>query len=100
MSFRRSFERQTSSGANEATFGQAVIEEFDQLWESKAIQIQIVPGKEALTALNAYLQEEFDVNITPTAIVDAMTVDEVPKEVRILLADLATFSSTGIDASD
>ena len=53
----------------------------------------IIPGKEALGAINRHLQEKFDVNITPTSIVDAMMLDEIPKEIRLLLADLGTFSS-------
>ena len=36
-------------------------------------------------------------NITPTSIVDAMTVDEVPKEMKLLLADLGIFSSTRLE---
>jgi hypothetical protein len=60
----------------------------------------MVPGKEALSALNARLQGQFGVNITPTGIVDSMTLDEVPKEIRLLIADLAVFSSKKVAEAD
>jgi len=97
LAFRRSFERQQSSSIHEATFGEAIINEFEELWKSSANRLMIIPGKEALGAINGHLQEKFDVNITPTSIVDAMTVDEIPKEMRLLLADLGVFSSTRLE---
>ena len=57
-------------------------------------RLAIIPGKEALSAINSRLQEEFDINLTPTSIVEAMTQEEIPKEIKLLLADLGTFSST------
>jgi energy-coupling factor transporter ATP-binding protein EcfA2 len=93
LAFRRSFERQRASSIHEATFGEAIINEFEELWKSKITRLTIIPGKEALGAINRYLQDKFDVNITPTSIVDSMAVDEIPKEIKLLLADLETFSS-------
>ena len=93
LTFRRAFERQRSSSIHEATFSEAIINEFEELWNSKESRLAIIPGKEALGAINGYLQEKFDVNITPTSVVDAMTLDEIPKEMKLLLADLGTFSS-------
>jgi len=80
LTFRRAFERQRSSSIHEATFGEAIINEFEELWKSKIARLTIIPGKEALGAINGYLQDKFDVNITPTSIVDATTLDEIPKK--------------------
>jgi hypothetical protein len=93
LTFRRVFERQRSSSINEATFGEAIINEFEVLWKSKVTRLAIIPGKEALGAINGYLQDKFDVNLTPTSIVDSMTAEEIPKEMKLLLADLGSFSS-------
>jgi hypothetical protein len=93
LTFRRSFERQISSGIHEATFSEEVLNEFEELWNSKEARLALIPGKEALGSINGYLQEKFDVNITPTSIVNAMASDEILKEVKLLLADLGTFSS-------
>jgi len=92
LSARRAFEKQRSSGIHEATFGEAIIDEFEQLWTSEAMRLAIVPGKEALASINAYLQDEFDINLTPTSIVEAMTPNEVPREMKLLLAGLGGFT--------
>jgi soluble lytic murein transglycosylase-like protein len=100
LSSRRAFERNRTSGVHEATFSQAILEEFEALWNSADARLKMVPGKEALSALNARLQGQFGVNITPTGIVDSMTLDEVPKEIRLLIADLAVFSSKKVAEAD
>ena len=93
LSARCAFERKQSSVVHEATFSQAILEEFEQLWSSEQVRLAIIPGKEALSAINGHLQEKFGVNITTTAVVDAMTSSEIPKEIKLLVADLAVFSS-------
>jgi hypothetical protein len=100
LAFRRAFERQQGSGINEATLSQAILEEFELLWSSSEARIAIVPGKEALSAINAHLQDTFGVNVTPTAIVDAMAAEEIPREMKLHIADLAVFSSQGIQEMD
>lgn len=93
LATRRAFERQQATGVHEATFSQTVLEEFEELWRNVESRLAIIPGKEALSALNSYLQRDFGVNVTPTSIVDAMSLDEIPKEIRILIADLEVFSA-------
>jgi hypothetical protein len=61
--------------------------------ESEQTRLAIIPGKEALSAINGHLQSTFGVNITPTSVVDAMSATEIPKEMKLLVADLAVFSS-------
>ena len=93
LAARRAFEKRRSSSVHEATFGQAILEEFEELWQSKATQLAIIPGKEALGSINSYLQDGFDINLTPTSIVEAMSAAEIPKEMKLLLADLGAFAS-------
>jgi energy-coupling factor transporter ATP-binding protein EcfA2 len=100
LSVRRGFERQRSSGINEATFSEEIINEFEELWKSREARLAIVPGKEALGAVNVYLQETLDINLTATSIVEAMTIEEVPKEMRLLLADLGRFACSNVAIAD
>jgi hypothetical protein len=100
LSARRIFERQRSSGIDEATFGQAILDEFEQLWISLEAQLAVIPGKEALSAINGHLQNVYGVSITSTGIVDAMTREEIPQEMRLLIADLATFSAQRVVEAD
>jgi hypothetical protein len=57
------------------------------------MRLKIIPGKEALSAINAELQARFQVSLTSTSIVEAMSIAEVPGEMKLLLSDLAEFST-------
>jgi hypothetical protein len=54
--------------------------------------LKIVPGKEALSAVNVAFQSEYGISVTATAIVDAMKIAEVAAEMQSLIGDLAEFS--------
>ena len=61
------------------------------------MRLQIIPGKEAVSRFNQYLQKEYGVSVTPTAIVDAMRVDEIPDEVRNLLLNVDRFTQSKVE---
>ena len=90
----RQFERRNSPSPNETTVIQTEIEIFDQLWADQVRKIGAIPGKDALSAINTRLQVDFEVGVTPTAIIDSMRVDEVPAKLRLLVQSLATFVAT------
>jgi hypothetical protein len=73
---------------------QTAIDIFDQLWADQVRKIGAIPGKDALSAINTRLQVDFEVGVTPTAIIDSMRVDEVPAKLRLLVQSLATFVAT------
>ena len=94
LASRKRFSRQFSSSADEATIGQAAIEEFNTEWEKgRDRRLQLVPGKDALAAVNRHLQEHYGVSVTATGIVKAIRSHEIPKEMRQLLDDLAKFTA-------
>lgn len=94
LTSRRLFERKNSPGLHEATISQAALEEFEECWKSVNSRLRVIPGKEAMSALNQHLQEKYRVSITPTAIVDAMKADEIPPDIKQLIHDIAIFSSS------
>lgn len=94
LASRRLFERKNSPGQHEATINQSALEEFEDCWNSADSRLRIIPGKEAMSALNQHLQEKYGVSVTPTAIVDAMKVDEIPADIKQLVHDIAIFSSS------
>ncbi len=83
LAMRRQFEKGGASSINDATFNEEVLNEFEKLWVTSASRLSIVPGKEALGAINKYLQGLYGVNITPTSIADAMKIEEIPAELPI-----------------
>ena len=53
----------------------------------------MLPGKDALSKVNGHLQDKFGVSVSPSAIVEAMHVDEVPEEMTELIFLLNDFSN-------
>jgi hypothetical protein len=91
---RRRFERIHSPSLHEASVNIDALNEFDTCWKDAKTRLEIVPGKEAVSVFNQYLQEKYGVSITPTAIIDAMKPDEVPAEMKKLIQDIAQFASS------
>jgi hypothetical protein len=90
---RRLFDRSRGTGNDEATANQQVLDELEKIWTDPSRAIQIVPGKDALAALNQEVQASCGVSITPTSIISAMRRDEIPSEMNTLIECLAGFSS-------
>ena len=89
LAYRRRFERTHSPGVAEETVNEAALVELEECWKTP---IQIIPGKESLATVNEQLQEKFGVSVTSTAIIDAMSIEEIPKELKTLLHDIAQFA--------
>lgn len=96
LAFARYFQRKNSPGTSEATTNEAILKEFDESWKNIGLRLEVVPGKEALAFLNQKLQARYHVSLTPTAIIDAMKIDEVPAEMRELIENISKFSESPI----
>jgi hypothetical protein len=88
---RRRFERSHSPNIAEESIIEMALAEVEVNW---AAPLRLVPGKEALAAVNEHLQQCFGVNVTPTAIVEAMRLEEVPAAARELMQRLAQFAAS------
>ena len=73
--------------------------EFDVQWETFANRMRLVSGKEVLSALNQHLQSSGCSAITPFAIIDAMSRDEVSPEISTLIAKIEEARRTPIEES-
>jgi len=89
---RRRFERVHSPTTHEATVNEVALDEFEESWKVENKRLAIIPGKEAISFLNQHLQNEYGVSLTPTAIIDALRIDEVPAEIQTLVRNLSKFS--------
>lgn len=89
LACRRRFERLKSPTEAEESVNERTLTEFEELWKRP---FEVIPGKEALAAVNAHLQATFGVSITTTALVDAMSREEIPESLQALLGRLAEFA--------
>jgi hypothetical protein len=90
----RKFERKNFPGVNETAIVEAALDEVNALWEQS--WLALIPGKEALSVFNSYLQAEFSVSVTPTTIIDAIHIAEMPAEVASLVEMLQALSSRSL----
>ena len=93
---RRKFERGRNPGNHEAAVNEVALREFGNSWQTFELRMSVIPGKEALSALNKQLQEAHGVSITPTAIIDAMKAEEVPQEINDLISAIDQFASESV----
>jgi hypothetical protein len=76
---------------------QAALDELEASWNDASARLEVIPGKEAVSIFNRYLQGEYDVSVTPASIVEAMRADEIPHEIRKLMEDISKFSSFKVE---
>ncbi len=75
-----------------ATNTERALEAFESEWANGARRRrELIPAKDALSAINQHLQDNYSVNVSATSIISAMHVDEIPSEMRRLLNQLSKF---------
>ena len=89
---RKPYEKQRRRHVAEETITEHLMEEYDHCWGDIEKRLRMVPGKETLGALNAYLQDTCGITISPTLIVDSFNSDEIDEEMTGLIALIDDFS--------
>lgn len=92
MSEFKRYKRSIGSKEHEAVLTQYAIEAFDGFWENEDQRLLMIGGKDALSAINAELQASCSISLTPTSIIDAMSVSEIPTEMKQLVERLNDFA--------
>lgn len=89
---RRQFEREQGSKLKDETILEEEHKAFDERWVDPGERLRMIPGKEAISYINGVIQPKYNVTVTPTSIIDAMKADDVPDDVKTLIAGLDKFS--------
>ena len=92
LASRRRYEKLHNPGIDETTSNESALDELEAAWINESEKIRTIPGKEALSAINTELQNRYGISLTATAIIDAMTDEEVPDELRELINNLSIFA--------
>lgn len=93
LSERRQFERGRASSRHAAEIDELALNEFEKAWSDPATKLSLIPGKEALSYINTYSQEKFGVTLTVGAIIDAIRVEEISKEMSDLVKGVEYLSA-------
>jgi hypothetical protein len=90
---RRRFERVRSPTTHETTVTELALQEVEAYWGNASSRLTIIPGKEAMSAINQQLQAGYGISLTATAIIDAIAIHEIPTEMKELITAIAQFAS-------
>ncbi len=91
MSKREKYLRSANPNLDPATINEQMLNDFDVLWSSMKTRLEIVPGKELLSSLNEYLQDNHSISLTHLHIINVMKKDEIPADMIKLLDKLESF---------
>ncbi|MFH0817519.1 MAG: AAA family ATPase [Candidatus Micrarchaeota archaeon] len=97
---RRQFEQSQRKGRDDSTIDEQLLKEFDCVWTDRERRLLVIPGKEALSALNSYLQDKYNISLSSSLIVDSFRKEEVPKEMMELLKGLNEFRQMAVELGE
>ena len=89
----RRFKKRHVPASYDEVLSQESYEWFESRWKSSLDVLALIPGKEALSFINNKLREKYGVNLTTTAIIDAMKIEEVPEEMKLLIEKMKDFAA-------
>ncbi|WP_411340361.1 AAA family ATPase [Sphingopyxis sp. J-6] len=91
LTLYRKFQKSINPLAHEEAITQQAYEWLDKQWEDEQSRICLLPGKDALSALNTVFQENYKVSVTATGIIDALTNQEIPAEIKSIIRQIEEF---------
>ena len=77
---------------DDTTLMSQILSDFETSWSNLETKLNLVSGKELLSKLNTQIQNDFGVTITPTLIIEMMTLEEIPLEMKELIKSLDDFA--------
>jgi hypothetical protein len=94
---RRTLRKKAVAGLDDSTIDESLLREFEALWKDGSSRLLLVPGKDVLSALNAYLQQQFSISLTHARIVDAFHLHEIPSDMVALIKQVDIFGRKSPD---
>lgn len=85
---RTTYEKSKNPSLDPASINEKIMSDFDALWESPPNRLRVVPGKQVLSLLNKYLQEKYQITISPSIIIESFNRSEIPEEMVDLINKL------------
>jgi energy-coupling factor transporter ATP-binding protein EcfA2 len=79
------------SGNDKSTLSKHALQNFEKKWGDIRTRMMIVPGKIVLRALRDEVQSDLGVNLTDIQIIDEYLEEEIPGDMKVLLAHLDAF---------
>jgi len=84
-SHRFKYEKSINPKHDESTIIEKILHEFDEIWDDFEKRLALIPGKDFLSRLNVYLQDNYKITITQANIINSMTPSLIQKEMVELI---------------
>lgn len=79
------------SGLDYSNIATDAIKAFDLKWNDINTRMEIVPGKTTFSELNRYLSDNYQISLTPPAVISSFGRDDIPRDMVTLLRNLDRF---------
>jgi AAA15 family ATPase/GTPase len=91
QSYRLKYEKSINPKIDDSTIIEKILGEFENKWNDLNSRLLIIPGKDFLSSLNQYLQQNYKITITNSNILSSTKKEEVPDEIMTLIKDIERF---------
>ena len=91
QSHRLKYEKSINPKIDDSTIIEKILGEFEIEWNNLNSRLLIIPGKEFLSSINQYLQDNYKITITNSNILSSTKKEEVPTEIINLIKDIEKF---------
>ena len=91
QSYRLKFERSLKSEDDDSVIIKTILSEFETEWKNEENIFRIIPGKNFLSKLNEYLQNNYKISLTITNIINAISKSDIPQEMIEIIDKIEDF---------
>ena len=76
---------------DESTIIKSILSDFETKWETIEKRLEIIPGKDFLSAINRKLQQDYKISLSQANIINALDKNLVPDELKELIDRIDRF---------
>jgi len=91
QSHRTKYERSKKTAIDDSTILAEFLEDFDKQWNKIETRLKLIPGKEFLSSLNAFIQEKYKISLTISNIMNNITKATIPVEIKQIIKEIDKF---------
>ena len=91
QSHRLRYEKRLNPRIDESAIIENILREFENRWNNINNRLKIVPGKEFISTLNQFLQENYKITVTNANIINSITNSNMPIELKKIIEKIDKF---------
>lgn len=85
------FKKSLNPKLDESTIIESILGDFETMWATLDTRLEIIPGKDFLSAINRKLQQDYKISLSQTNIINALDKTLIPDELKELIEKIDKF---------